>query len=265
MRSLNKVAILYLPLASVSSVLAMVFSFWKIQIADFFTGVFVICLFLMTLGPRYTLTEIITKHFELFDHIKVLVNKYQKIIRGFINLILAVFSLYQVRQIVIRGIVDWQKYQNFEVGNLLSQSIFVILMPTGAIAFGFVLIYLISFKNHRDKFFITLALLLALSNFAHRKYSEQSTAFAQNPHIYSVTPSETQEAWLDVGVSGANFGEPSFVGKIVINNTEQIITRWSDKKIYFRTNPEKTSSGEVCVITAKGTKSNCQIFKYHFK
>jgi hypothetical protein len=39
---------------------------------------------------------------------------------------------------------------------------------------------------------------------------------------------------------------------------------WSNEKIIFRTNPNNTKTGDICVITLSKGNSNCLPFTYNF-
>ncbi len=92
------------------------------------------------------------------------------------------------------------------------------------------------------------------------------TKFQNDPKIFSISPSITSEAWVDITINGTNLQSLPFVGKVLIAGVEQgdYIIHWSDKKIIVRTNPTVTKSGPVCVQTLSKGNTNCLPFQYNF-
>jgi hypothetical protein len=92
------------------------------------------------------------------------------------------------------------------------------------------------------------------------------TKFQFQPKMFSISPAETSEAWVDVTINGVNFQDLPFVGKVSIAGIDQgsYLILWSDKKIVVRTNPTVTKSGPVCVQTLSKGNTNCLPFQYNF-
>ena len=90
--------------------------------------------------------------------------------------------------------------------------------------------------------------------------------FQYSPTIFSISPEMTSEAWVDVTITGKNFQDLPFVGKVTLAGEEKFenIISWSNEKIIFRTNPATTKTGDVCVNTLSKGTSNCLPFKYNF-
>lgn len=113
---------------------------------------------------------------------------------------------------------------------------------------------------------ITLIVLLTFFGIASKKIINKSLEFQFVPRVISVTPSVVSEAWTDIVVTGKNFRDIPFVGKIYINDVEQgqYLISWSDEQIVFRTNPDITKSGQIWVSPFGRASSNKVDFVYHF-
>lgn len=90
----------------------------------------------------------------------------------------------------------------------------------------------------------------------------RSTPYRDDLKIWSVGPSETAEPWVDVTITGRNFGEMPFIGKVYIDGVEQRIMKWNKKEIIFRTNPLTTRSGRLAVRGYSKAVSNAVTFTY---
>lgn len=112
------------------------------------------------------------------------------------------------------------------------------------------------------KIMVTVIAFILVNNYLVAANSKQ----INTPTIFSVSPNDTSEAWVDVSIKGGNFGNPSFVGKVYIDGKEQdvISEYWRDKTVIFRTNPINTKSGNLCLETYKGVLTNCVAFFYNF-
>lgn len=118
------------------------------------------------------------------------------------------------------------------------------------------------FKSNKILVFIIALLFQQSSSLITSKF----TSFQYAPKIFTVSPQVTSEAWVDVTVTGKNFQDQPFVGKVFINGVEQgeYLLHWSSEKVTFRTNPIITKSGNVCIETLSKGWSNCVPFKYNF-
>jgi len=92
------------------------------------------------------------------------------------------------------------------------------------------------------------------------------TAFQYSPKIFSITPNVASEAWVDVIITGKNFQDLPFTGKILVGGVLQAenVISWSDERVVFRTNPTLTKSGDVCIETHSKGNTNCLPFEYNF-
>jgi len=113
---------------------------------------------------------------------------------------------------------------------------------------------------------INHVVLLIVIYFFVRLYSNNFLLFQYTPKVLSISPSTTSEAWVDVTITGKNFQDLPFVGKVTLAGQVQWenVWYWSNEKIIFRTNPHTTKTGEVCVITHSKGNSNCLPFTYNF-
>lgn len=113
---------------------------------------------------------------------------------------------------------------------------------------------------------VAILLFLVIVRVCVVTVSAKMTSFQYIPKIFSISPSVTSEAWVDITVTGKNFQDQPFVGKVYLAGIEQgeYLIHWSDEKIIFRTNPMMTSSGDVCVQTLTKGMSNCLPFEYNF-
>ena len=91
---------------------------------------------------------------------------------------------------------------------------------------------------------------------------DRSTPYRDDLKIWSVSPNETAEPWVDVTITGRNFGEMPFIGKVYIDGVEQRIMRWKKDEIIFRTNPLTTRSGRLAVRGLSKAVSNAVTFVY---
>ncbi len=117
--------------------------------------------------------------------------------------------------------------------------------------------------RYNPALFLAFALLFKITIFS---VSDHFTVFQHTPKILSISPSTTSEAWVDITISGKNFQNMPFVGKVFIDGVEQgeYILLWSNEKIVFRTNPTFTKSGKICIQTLSKGNSNCLRFEYNF-
>lgn len=90
----------------------------------------------------------------------------------------------------------------------------------------------------------------------------KATPYRDDLTIWSVSPKEITEPWVDVTISGRNFGEMPFAGMVYIDGVEQRIMKWSKKEIIFRTNPLSTSTGNLAVKAYSKAVSNIIKFTY---
>ena len=93
----------------------------------------------------------------------------------------------------------------------------------------------------------------------------KTTNFVGDIKIFSLSIPETSEAWVDIVVYGKNFRDKPFIGTLLIDGVEQRIISWTDNEVTFRTNPQRTKTGMITIITTQNKKSNSIDFKYDFK
>jgi len=119
------------------------------------------------------------------------------------------------------------------------------------------------FRNDKTKLYL-LVLTLLLSAITSSVIRKQ-TDFYSSAHIVNISPDSTSEPWVDVVVTGFNFEDLPFIGKVEINGVEQRIIFWSNNKVVFRTNPGSTKSGIIIISTHRGSITNLRNFEYDLK
>lgn len=119
------------------------------------------------------------------------------------------------------------------------------------------------FFDHKLLFVLLLFILSQLIGLV----TAGMTTFEHQPKIFTISPGSTQEAWTDITVTGRNFQDLPFVGKIYLNEVEQgeYMVSWSDRRVVFRTSPRLSKSGTLCLQTMSKGRTNCQKFEYLFK
>jgi len=141
-----------------------------------------------------------------------------------------------------------------------------LVLPQIILILSLFVLFLATKKYFKNVFFAGMVLSLIFF-IGSRKIVKNSLWFEKSSRIISVTPSKISEAWTDVVITGKNFRNIPFVGKIQIDGTEQgqYMVYWSDEKIVFRTSPDLTRSGDVQVIPLNRTPSNKVPFVYSYK
>lgn len=182
---------------------------------------------------------------------------------------------YRVVLILIMGIILLNIYHKIIYGLSLFHEFFP-EMPTNQLEFYFLasictlfissICFLIAFKRQFKNHPLLLAIYFYIVFQATSFITADMTVFQHRPKIFSITPNTTSEAWTDIILTGRNFQDLPFVGKIYLSGVEQgeYLISWSDNRIVFRTSPTLTQSGQVCVHTLSKGQSNCLPFYYNF-
>lgn len=109
-------------------------------------------------------------------------------------------------------------------------------------------------KNHRTlAFIVTPALLLSLFLITNYLYVK-TTQFQYDIRLWSVSPRKAT-LWDGIKLSGRNFRDMPFQGKVYIDGVEHTVISWNDQQIIIQADPTKTSSGEIKVIDYYGKES----------
>ncbi len=106
-------------------------------------------------------------------------------------------------------------------------------------------------------------LFLFLGNTEIARYARSSFEF--KPYILKISP-DIASNWMEVQVSGWNFRDEPFRGKVEVNGKEQQIKRWSNQKIEIIIDPIRTETGELCVLNQyqeSWVRSNCLPFTHY--
>ncbi len=159
----------------------------------------------------------------------------------------------------------FSKFSFFYPTNTLLRFFSLLLVPELILTLILFLVLVYSVKTIK-KTKIILLLMLLIFNFFSARILSTATKFEYTPIIISVTPNETSEAWVDIFITGKNFQDVPFVGKVYIDGIEQgeYVLYWSDRKVVVRTSPAITKSGNICISTLTKGNSNCVPFKYSF-
>jgi hypothetical protein len=185
-----------------------------------------------------------------------------RLIKSLVAPSLILFSLSLLRHVVGMATRTYELYYSFFPTQHLLQYLTYFLLP--ATLASILLIVISHTYRARLQPLFRLVVTLLIWTLAISYLSDISTRFRDDVHITGITPSTVSEAWLDVGIRGHNFAGMPFVGRVEIDGVEQRVIRWSDKLIYFRTQPNHTRSGELCITRQDGRESNCLPFEYHF-
>lgn len=170
-----------------------------------------------------------------------------------INNLLGYLNLYQEFYIENQSQFFWSN-----TGNYLALFLSVLL----SIYFLIVVLVVIPKRlNLRITALIAVLFLFVSINVA-RKIFNHTSSFQYGVIIWSVSPNDSREPWVDVTIGGRNFSDLPFVGKVYIDGVEQRVIHWSDKEVVFRTNPSTTRSGKITIVTAEDKKSNRFDFSY---
>lgn len=141
-----------------------------------------------------------------------------------------------------------------------------IIIPLVVLLSFTTVIFILSTKMTKKSKFVLIAIAV-LFNLISGKMISNAVRFENHPTIFSVSPSRTSEAWTDVVITGKNFRDLPFVGKLYIGDVEQgeYMIYWSDEKVIFRTTPDLTRSGFVKIVPLDREPSNMFLFEYNFK
>ncbi|MFH1863946.1 MAG: hypothetical protein ABIJ85_03510 [bacterium] len=155
------------------------------------------------------------------------------------------------------------KFISFFPENYLARYVFTLVVPELVLLLALFTL----FSKVNKKLWIVLALTLLFFNLLSGVIRSRAISFESEPKIISVSPNETSEAWTDVVITGKNFRDLPFIGKIYLNTVEQgeYMIYWSNEKIVFRTSPDLTKSGMIKVVPLDRSPSNTVPFSYTFK
>ena len=128
--------------------------------------------------------------------------------------------------------------------------------------FLFWFIWRVKENNLRKKAIYGVVVLYFYSVFIQIIFN-YSTPYRDNVKIWGIRPNSSLEAWVDVSISGRNFGETPFHGKVLIDGIEQRIISWNNKNVVFRTDPTITKSGFLTLKNYHNKVSNSEKFIYH--
>lgn len=157
-------------------------------------------------------------------------------------------------------------FREFYPSDYIIRYLKLLLLPEGIIIVLTLITFYLLNRHHINRYLLILILSFSLF-FLSSKTIYHAIEFDQYPRIISITPNVVNEVWTDVVVSGKNFRDIPFIGKILINDIEQgeYMLYWSDEKIIFRTSPDLTQSGDVQVIPLDRKPSNKLPFVYSYK
>ncbi len=90
--------------------------------------------------------------------------------------------------------------------------------------------------------------------------------FELQPYILKIVP-DIATNWMEVKIIGHNFGNPPFLGKVLLGEKEQKIVVWSDKTIVIEIDPIRSQSGNLVVTKQhpdKGLLKSNAVFFTHY-
>lgn len=156
-------------------------------------------------------------------------------------------------------------YRSFYSQNYVMRFLGYMVVPQVLLILFTLIIFLLTKRYFKNTFFFFLIFSLIFFFFS-KKMTSLMLKFENTTKIVTVTPNVVNEVWTDVVISGKNFRNMPFVGRIMIDGIEQgeYLVYWSDEKIIFRTSPDLTKSGQLQVIPLDKTPSNRVPFTYTF-
>jgi hypothetical protein len=190
----------------------------------------------------------------------------RKVPNQVINLITCCVALFLIIRPVVKVSNTLTKFVAFYPSEYMEIYIKTLLVPE-LIAFSFLtLLYFYKNRTISNSKYL-LIILLFIFNLVSGKIISNGISFQDEPRVLYISPSQTNEAWTDVVVTGKNFRDKPFVGKIVIDGIEQgvYVLDWTDQMVVFRTSPEITKSGMLQLVPFDRKPSNQVPFSYNFK
>ena len=158
------------------------------------------------------------------------------------------------------------KFLSFYPTEYIYRYIFTLVLPQLGL-FAIFIFLIIFIRKHLKKSMLIIFLLLLVFDLISGRLTSKVIDFERQTMILSVSPNKTEEAWTDVVISGKNFRDMPFVGKLYLGGIEQVENTiyWSDEKIVFRTSPSLTKSGDLQVVPLGRSPSNNAPFIYNFE
>lgn len=178
-------------------------------------------------------------------------------IQNFAKIVSVLVSVNLIYSLISNTLSTIEVYQNYypsdSFGHFIQQTgqYAVISLLIGMVI---VLGLLFAFRNRQTiVFIITPTLLLSLFLITNHIYIN-TTWFQYDVRLWSVRPAKAT-LWDEIKLSGRNFRNMPFQGKVYIDNIEHTVVSWTDKQIVIQADPTKTSSGEIKVIDYYGKES----------
>jgi len=189
----------------------------------------------------------------------------RKVPNRVINLITGCVALFLIIPPTVKVSNTFTKFVTFFPSDYMEIYIKTLLVPELITLSILAMLYF--YKNrtiYHSKYL--LIILLFIFNLISGKIISDSISFQDQPKILYVSPGESSEAWTDVVVTGKNFRDRPFVGKVFIDDVEQgeYIVYWSNEKVIFRTSPAITKSGMLQLLPYGRDPSNKIPFIYNY-
>lgn len=178
-------------------------------------------------------------------------------IQNFAKIVSVIVSVNLIYSLISNTQSTIEVYQNFYPSNSLNYFIqqtgqYAAISLLIGMVVGLGLFFVI--KNRQTLVFaVTPALLLSLFLITNYIYIN-TTWFQYDVRLWSVRPAKAT-LWDEIKLSGRNFRNMPFQGKVYIDNIEHTVVSWTDKQIVIQADPTKTSSGEIKVIDYYGKES----------
>lgn len=93
---------------------------------------------------------------------------------------------------------------------------------------------------------LLLLMVLILWKGERLVFSNSRKYFETLPYIIRISP-DIASNWMNVKIIGKNFRPMPFMGKVLINGSEQTIKSWDDKTIVIEIDPIRSATGELVV------------------
>lgn len=147
------------------------------------------------------------------------------------------------------------------------KEVFLIVLQL-VFTWSFIMTIVYLWHKHLAPILFFASFILVMFVFQHVSIGFYSifTNHLKSVHLVSISPSSVSEAWVDVTLTGKNFQDEPFRGQVLLGpeKVPQRVISWTDEKIIFRTNPELTKSGDICIASRSKGISNCLPFGYQF-
>ena len=195
------------------------------------------------------------------------IKKYHYIWASLFNIVFTLISYLLLRVVIghLLGILNFYEsyFQHHQILELYKRTgmfiaIFYILL-TCTLVIGIAVIK----KFRKTMILVYIFVLLYGSDYI---FDKTTLNLRNKIVIWEIKPSVITDIWVDVTITGINFTDNINGGAVRINGVNQRIMSWKDREIVFRTDPEKTMSGNLEVdVFDQHRNSNSIAIDYKYK